>query len=482
LIKQRNLKLVTDFFALSGGQSVSSLSGFLAFAYLARTLSPENYGAVEFAIGLSAIFGVIVEWGTGPIGIRELARAPKRVSVLASAIPASRLAIVCIALPLMGLSAKLSGQTGATGRLVWLYAFGLFALPWKQDWLLQGLEMMTGAAAGQALRSAVFAICVVVFVRASQDLLQVGFAEIVAAGTATLYYLVLQQVRGIPIRLRFARDRLRYLIREGLPIGLTTTAWSFIQTLPVFLITTLSGREQTAWFGASQRIMVSLIVFSQLYHLSLYPAIARRVAARARDLNELVGASFRIVAWSGILLALVLTLLAKPILVLAFGRSFSHATATFSILVWALPVTLLSGHARWSLIASGHQQYVLIANVVGAIAVLGLSAALIPQLGSVGAAIAVVSASLVVWTVAHRYALSLVGDLPIFISALPPGVFAILSWLLAYSIGATPWFAAAIAVLVFALGAPLVDSKLVGDLHCLMLAKADVAEQSRATS
>ena len=57
-------------------------------------------------------------------------------------------------------------------------------------------------------------------------------------------------------------------------------------------------------------------------------------------------------ASGGIGLALALTLAAEPLLRLLFGSGFERAAAPFSILVWTFPLTLLSGHARWILIAA----------------------------------------------------------------------------------------------------------------------------------
>ena len=67
-------QVVRDFLALSGGELLAKLAGFAAFAYLARTLGPEHYGAVELAVALVMFFSLVVDFGFGSIGARELAQ------------------------------------------------------------------------------------------------------------------------------------------------------------------------------------------------------------------------------------------------------------------------------------------------------------------------------------------------------------------------------------------------------------------------
>lgn len=466
-------KLVQDLAALTGGQLLSNVIGFLAFAYLARTLDPQSYGIVEYAVALSVVFAMVIDWGLGPIGVREVSNAPKRVASLAALIPTARLGLAVVAIPVMGLSATLLGHDTVTVQLVWLFALALLASPFKQDWLLQGMEMMTAVAAAQAIRMTVFAVGVIVVVHGPRDVVQVGVVELAAAAIVAAYYLTIQRLRVAPVRFKLAFAELRHLLKEGLAVGLTNMLWAILQYAPLILIGSIVGGAETAWFGASHRIVVALLALSRMYHFNLYPAIARRAGQEAVELRRLVTASFRVTAWAGILAALVLTLLARPLLVLAFGKQFAVAAPTFAILVWMLPTELLSGHARWTLIATGQQRYVLRAHVAGLAASLLVGAALIPALQSVGAAIALLAASFAVWGVAHAYAVARLGHVVRLWVAVPPGAMAVLMGLVAPRLATDPLVVTAIAATGYTLCALLVDRRLLADLRYLADAKSD---------
>src|SRR3970040_1089681 len=113
------------------------LLGFLGFAYLARALSPESYGLGEYAVGLAGLAAIVIEGGLGPVGALGISRDRSRASELAGSILTARFLLTLLLAPLVGLSTQLTGQDWRIAVLIWLYAVSLFAVPFRQDWLLQ---------------------------------------------------------------------------------------------------------------------------------------------------------------------------------------------------------------------------------------------------------------------------------------------------------------------------------------------------------
>jgi O-antigen/teichoic acid export membrane protein len=369
-------KLIKDLVALALGQLSSKLLGVVAFAYLARVLDPEDYGAVEYAIALAVIFGTIIEAGLGPIGAREIAALQERAMALGAQIPALRLVLAMAAIPAMGLFASWSEPRAQTEQLIWLYALAMFALPWKQDWLLQGLELMSAVALAQIIRMGAFAIGVVLLVDGPNDLVLVGAIEIVAASSGAAYYLAIQRAKSVPVRLAFPVGQLRLLLARGLPIGLTSMVWALMQYAPLVLLANLGSATETGWFAAPHRLIVSLLALSWIYHFNLYPVISRRLRADPEAFSHLLGASFRIVAWAGTAAALPLAILGGPILVAIFGDAFAAGGPSFALIIWTFPITLLSDHARWALIAAARVGPVLRLSILLAPAAVAALAAI----------------------------------------------------------------------------------------------------------
>ncbi len=469
-------RLLRDLAALSGGELVGKVAGFLAFAYLARTLPPASYGSVELAAALALFFTLVVDFGFGPIGAREVARDPACAAELAARVPAGRLLLAMLAFPLMGGLGHLLGQPPRAVALIWLFAGSLIFAPWIQRWLLQGLDLMGWVSGAQALRMAVFAVGVVAVVRGPDDLLRVGMVEIGAAASMALYFLAVQGARVAPLRLSFELGGLRRLAREALPVGAEQLVWAANQYLPTVLVAALLGGADLAWFGGAHRIVLSLGTFVWLYHFNLYPTLARSAGEGRGAVIALVEPSFRVTAWASIGLALGLSLLAGPITRIAFGPSFGAAAQPFAVLVWALPLGLLSGHARFGLIAAGEQTRELGAQLVGAAVTLGVGLVAIGAWGPAGGGVAMLASNLAVWAVAHRAMRAHVAAIPALGPVWRPALAALVSagaaWLLLPHHG---WLLAAGAGTVYLLGAPLIDRRLLRDLGRLAGAKRPVA-------
>ena len=466
------IQLVRDYLALALGEGVSKIAGFAAFAWLARVLTTEGYGAVELAVALSMFFALVVDAGLGPIGAREIARDPARVGTLAALVPSARIAIAAVAAPAMALTALTLGQPPATVALIAWFAAGLLFAPWAQRWLLQGLDRMAWVSGAQALRMVVFAAGVVVLVRAPEDLLWVGGVEVVAAGAMALYFIVLQAATVTPVRLSFALGELRPLGREALPVGVEQLLWALNQYLPTVLVALLLDSSDLAWFGGAHRIVLALGSFVFIYHFNLYPTLARRAGEDADAVAGLVGPSFRVTAWLSIGAAMFLALLATPLVTLAFGEGFAGAARPFAWLIFVLPVSLLSGHARFALIASGHQRQELVAQAIGAVVTIAVGVAAIAWLGILGGAIAMLASGAVVWGVAHRYACRHVAPFPLLGPVWRPAASAGCLAGGALSLGLSPLLGASLAAAAFALLAPLLDPALLADVRRLAGAKA----------
>ena len=69
--------------ALSGGEVVARAIGFIATAYLARSLGPAAFGIVGFAYALAGYFSLTIHQGFLDIGSRAVAREPGKALRLA---------------------------------------------------------------------------------------------------------------------------------------------------------------------------------------------------------------------------------------------------------------------------------------------------------------------------------------------------------------------------------------------------------------
>jgi O-antigen/teichoic acid export membrane protein len=375
----------------------------------------------------------------------------------------------------------LFGPPTVPGTLVGLFAASLLFAACNQEWLLQGTERMTHVAWAQILRMLVFGLVVLLMVRGPRDLVGVGWAEFVAVAVAGAYYLIAQRavLRGLEVRDGGTWRGAVVLIREAAPLGMSNFVWAAAQYMPLFLVGSIVGGAQVGWFAAAQRLVNSVATFSYVYHFNLYPSLVRAAARGSDAAAALMTASFRVVAWLGVGAALGVTLAAAPVLVTVFGAQFEAAARALGVLVWVIPVTLLSGHARGLLVVAGAQRCVLVAQIAGLAVTVGAGIALVTTLGDAGAAAAAVGGALAVWMVAHGYARRQRTPPPPLALAIRPAALALVAGCAGTLLPYPPFVQAFGACLLFGMLAPFVDRRLVPDVIQLAHAKARFAAPAR---
>ena len=152
--------------------------------------------------------------------------------------------------------------------------------------------------------------------------------------------------------------------------------------------------------------------FVWLYFFNLLPSISRCVGQPRESLLRLMERSQTAVAWGGLFVALLLSVLSRPSLMLAYGAAYENAAAPFSVLVWAVPVALISGHYRYALVAYNLQKWLLYWTALSALAGALAGPLLISRYGPLGAAVAALGANVIVLALCYETVRRRIAEIP----------------------------------------------------------------------
>jgi O-antigen/teichoic acid export membrane protein len=467
------LKMVQDLLALWSGHLITKGVNLAAFAFLARQLDANAYGAVEYAMGLATLAALAVDGGIGAIGVRRLAQGSDTARKLAAVIPMAQFILALIIAPGVWLfAAQFSNSPQATALVGWV-ALSLLILPWQQSWLFQATDHMQLTVVAQAVRVLIFTIGAFAAIRGTVDYQWVGILEAASVAGATLYLMFMQRRRKLaPLTVRFQPREMATLIKEGAPIGGGAILWAATQYVPMMMLAAMVGIGETGYFGAANRLVTSLMTFSWLYHFNLYPTIARHTSQDPERLTHLARASFRVAAWGGVGMALGITLLAQPILTILYGPRFEASTDLLAVLIWSLPALLLAGHARWMLVAAHHEKLVFVAELGAGVTITAGGVLLIGHYGALGAAITIVAGSCATWAACHFFAIKRTVGVP-FAPCIAPILLAGAIIAADRTLNLNHWLSTVLGCALYMALGLLIDRKLIGDLVHLAAAKRD---------
>jgi len=386
-------KLTSNLSFLFVGEAISKVLTFAAFALLARTFGPVEFGYIEFVLAVMIFSTLLVDFGANPLGSREVAKARERLGETVAGIVGMRaiLTISTYGLLLMFALVFLWDKPEVRNLLL-LYGLSLFFVPFFLQFVFQGLEKMKWVAMCSIIRQTVFAGGVIGVVLSMQRLWVVPLIEIAAVFSLSLYcvYMLVFHVRAIG----FKTD-LRMLwrtFREALPIGLSDITWAFMWYFATILLGLLTVGKEVGWFCAAHRPVMTLHTFVWLYFCNLLPTISRSENEPKEVLDDLMRYSMSFMSWGTVFLGVVGLTMAEPLMVLVFGNEFLESGKVMKVLIWMIPLSSLGCHYRYILIGYGYQKHEFISQAAAAAASIVLGLAFIPKYGKEGAAFSLVIA------------------------------------------------------------------------------------------
>lgn len=365
------LSLFKNLVSLVGAEAFSKLVTFAAFAYLARICGPSGFGIIEWSGSVLMCAGLIIDQGFSAYGAREIARQPTRTGELVAEIVTLRFVLAAASFAAIVTVALLFVRDPSVAKLLLAYGLSLWALPLILTWVFQGHDRMNIVAVTQIIRQSIFAAVVLVLVRAADDVVIVGFAE-VAGVTSAAIFSVWMYKRFVKTGRRLRPTLSGRLIREGVPIGISQMFWvtrMFGATLILGLIATA---EDTGYFAGAMRILIALHTFVWLYYFNLLPSISRSWTAGRGEFTALIGNSMRTVILGCIGVAAVWIVAAPTVMVLFYGQSFASGGNALRWMAGVWVAAAISGHFRFGLIAAGLQRQEMFTSALGAVVALVL--------------------------------------------------------------------------------------------------------------
>ena len=435
-----------------------------AFAYLARALTPADYGIIEQALAITVFFVLGVESGMGLYGARVVAAAPERLPQLVSQVMVLRAVLGVPAFA--GILALAAYYRMAGLGILAINGVAVLLTPFLTQWVFQGLRQMPWVAVGASARNLTFVALVLALVRPGTDIRLVAVAEVCGIAVLALVNAYLLHGRlGVRLDGRDLVAGTRKLLADVWFMGLSDLSWACLWFSPALAAgwAGTGGTEQVAWVGAAVRVVLGVHTFVYLYFFNLLPNLAKEFSVDPEGWKRLMQRSITTSMWPACLIALGGTLLAPVLIPGVFGAAFTPAILPFQIAIWMIPATWFSGHFRFSLIAVGQQWWEFIVSIATALVTVTAAVFLSHYHGSAGAASAfllggVTNAVLAV-AASHRH----VSPVSFRRSVLP----AVLATAVCLAIGAAVtiaagvWIGTIVACLLFVVAGARQDNELV---------------------
>ncbi|MGD8277926.1 MAG: flippase, partial [Gemmatimonadota bacterium] len=366
--------IARNFVALGAGEILSRLIGFGCTIWVARQLGIDGYGVIGFAFTITMYAAAVTDFGLEQHGPREVALHRDDPGPLIASVGAAR---VVIGLALAALMA--GGGLAAPepdGRILLLFGLTLIPAGGSMRWLHVGLQRSGVASAarvtGESLRLAILLLAV----RAPSAIAIVPLAQLAGDAVATAILLVAIR-RSERLNLRIDPALAIAVLRRASPLLLANLLGYVIYNSDVILLRIARPVAEVGLYLAAYAPINLLGVLGNTIALSLIPGLAEPGRDRGARQSIVDGAILHVMALA-IPLAVGGTLLARPLITIAFGADYEPAATVLAILIWTFPLLLIRSVQQAALIAVDARGDVLRTTAWAAAMNVGLNIVIVP--------------------------------------------------------------------------------------------------------
>jgi O-antigen/teichoic acid export membrane protein len=369
--------------------------------WVARYLGPTEFGVLNYGIAFAALFGFLSYLGLDGIVTRELVRTPDQKDEILGTSLALRFAGAAVAAACIIAVMWLRPGDAATRTVTIIIAFGLIfdSFDVFDFWFQSRVESKYSALArtGSVLFSSVLKVILILM-----------NASLVAFAVATLLQHVIKAAglgawylkQGHSVHWKARSERAVALLRRSWPLILSGASAVLYLKIDQVMLGEMVGTEEVGIYAVAVRFSEVWYFIPHVIAASVFPALIKSKQLSKDAYNSRLQRLYSLTAWLALGLAIVVTVIASPLIRLLYGEVYARAGAILAVHIWTCPAVFMGSILSKWLIVEDLTIFSLTRHGFGAGVNIALNFVLIPRYGGMGAAVA----TLLAYTVASYLA------------------------------------------------------------------------------
>lgn len=369
------------------GQISNKIFLFLINVYFARILSPRYYGEIIFAQTILLFLSTISsDLGLRLISIRNIALNESKSIVDLFSIPWSIMLMLSFISFIGMLLFSFFFNNGTVRILLLLFALGVPLYALNLDWILKGLQKFRIVGLGEALKSSLYLVICIVFIRSKNDIILIPVGYLIGYLSCVLFiFFVIKKLNKLP-NFIFSLSSYKGLLVNSIPLGLVGFIAQAYLNSPFIFLKILSTPEQIGYYAAVTKITYNVTTLGAIFGEVLLPRMSSLYSESRNRTKKLVKKIFFLLFLFSFVFALVLFLFSKDIILIIYGPKYLYSITILKILSFAMAALIINVPFYIYLIVTKKNKQLISVVFIGALANLAFNYMFIPHFGSLGAA------------------------------------------------------------------------------------------------
>jgi O-antigen/teichoic acid export membrane protein len=384
-----------------GYQVANMLFPFLTSMYVARILLPEAVGKVASAENIAAYFVIFAYLGIPTYGLREIAKVRHDKTALSKVYSELLIINFCSTAIFFAiyLGVVFSVDKFRENLPLYLITGGSIAINvLNNSWLYEGLEEFGFISARNVAFKILSFVILVLTVKSPDDYLM--YAAITVIGTAGNYIInVFYSKKFVDFttkNLEFKRH-----LKPIFTLVVVNLAIQLYSLVDVTMLGAFSENNHVAYYAYATRINNILKQVVNAFTVVVVPRMAFYYKEnKITEFGDLISQTANIIVIISVFFIGTLQLMASPLIVLLYGKTFLASAVVIkilSVLLLISPIGYLMGSR--TLLVTGHETEMAFCVAIGALVNVIGNYILIPRYSECGAAVASVISELIVMIV-----------------------------------------------------------------------------------
>lgn len=390
-------KIFKNFFTLFVSEILCKSIGIFSTAYLARTILPDGYGVIGFAIALIYYFSNIIIFGGDTIATRDVSLNRNKFSLYFINIISFRIVVTILLVIILFPLITFISRDIRSEYVIKIIMLSLFLNTFSTNFLYQAIERMEIIAISNLLRSILLLSGYLLFVHNSDDVYAAAWVFTISSVSVSLAMFLFTHITISKFSYKIKFTLIRYLLKESYPLFISSIAIAVYYNLDIIMLGYIKTDFDVGIYNAAYRIFLVGVLPVNFILQSFFPQLSRIYKLDDREfwfiMNKYafsqmflgVSASIIIYSFSGLGINLI------------FGHEYVSASIALKILALNISVVSINVLFGNPLTAWGKQKQYSFVIVAGALANVFLNFILIPKYSFNGAALATLLSEFIVF-------------------------------------------------------------------------------------
>ncbi|GGB12353.1 oligosaccharide flippase family protein [Agarivorans gilvus] len=364
--------------------------GLLSVILVARYFGPESLGKLSQVQATSELLIFLVVLGLDNIILHELAKKPQRDTIFSCFILQS--IGWCMYLPLLLLAVYIMReQFLASDVLVIIFAVSLNtyftrATIFRLYFQAVNLPKFIAWAAITSRFFALFYMLLALFLGLEYQWVIYFLPLQALLQTLLLAITFLRQGQGEG-QFKLCINKIKSMLKPAMPILLASALFPLFTQADILIISTLLDDKSVGLYSAAAKLVAQFIFVGNILTLSFFNILVRKQQQNEHDYQNFLSGLSQLISACSLVLALVVFLLADPIVNTLYGEQFSQSSEILKILVWKWVFIIPAALYSRLLVVNQLTKYELSKSLIAAAISIAANIICIPIFGVKGAAL-----------------------------------------------------------------------------------------------